>query len=43
MSDKGRKLPKYFKFVKKMNLNVSDHLRVHDLKEPKVKYNLHYR
>ena len=42
-----RKIPKYFNFVKKMNLNVisfpSSQNILHDLKGPKVKYNLHYR
>ena len=39
--------PKYFKFLKKMNLNVrsfpSSNNIFLDLKGPKVKYNLHYR
>ena len=43
----SRKIPNYFKFVKKINLNVRSFLSsqniFHDLKGPKVKYNLHYR
>ena len=39
-TDIGRKIPKYFKFVKKMNLNVSSFPSsqniFHDLKGPKV-------
>ena len=46
-TDISRKIPKYFKFVKKMNLNVcsypSSQNIFHDLKGPKVKYDLHYR
>ena len=46
-TDISRKIPNYFKFVKKMNLNVRSFLSsqniFHDLKGPKVKYNLHYR
>ena len=46
-TDISRKIPKYIKFVKKMNLNVcsfpsSDNI-FHGLEGPKVKYNLHYR
>ena len=45
-TDIGRKIPKYLKFVIKMNLNVgsfpSSQNIFHDLKGPKVKYNLHY-
>ena len=44
-TDISRKIPNYFKFVKKMNLNVRSFLSsqniFHDLKGPKVKYNLH--
>ena len=42
----SRKIPEYFKFFKKMNINVlflSSQNIFHDLKGPKVKYNLHYR
>ena len=46
-TDISRKIPNYFKFVKKLNLNVRSFLSsqniFHDLKGPKVKYNLHYR
>ena len=46
-TDISRKIPNYFKFVKKMNLNVrsfpSSQNVFHDLKGPKVTYNLHYR
>ena len=46
-TDISRKIPNYFKFVKKMNLNVRSFLSSQniffDLKGPKVKYNLHYR
>ena len=46
-TDISRKIPIYLKFVKKMNLNVRSILSsqniFQDLKEPKVKYNLHYR
>ena len=46
-TDISRKIPNYFKFVKKMNLNVRSFLSsqniLYDLKGPKVKYNLHYR
>ena len=46
-TDIGQTVPKYFKFVKKMNLNEwslsSSQNIIHDLKGPKVKYNLHYR
>ena len=46
-TDINRKIPKYFKIVKKMNLNVisfpSSQNIFHDLKGPKVVYNLHYR
>ena len=46
-TDIGLKTPKYFKFVKKMNLNVwsfpSSQNIFHDLKGPKVKHNLNYR
>ena len=48
-TDISRKIPNYFKFVtcKKMNLNVRSFLSsqniFHDLKRPKVKYNLHHR
>ena len=45
--DISRKIPNYFKFVKKTNLNIKSFLSsqniFHDLKGPKVKYNLHYR
>ena len=45
-TDISRKIPNYFKFVKKMILNVrpypSSQNIFHDLKGPKVKYNLHY-
>ena len=44
-TDISRNIPKYFKFVNKMNLNVrsfpSFQNIFHDLKGPKVKYNLH--
>ena len=40
-TDISRKIPNYFKFVKKMNLNVRSFLSsqniFHDLKGPKVK------
>ena len=46
-TDIGKKIPKYFKYVKKMNLSVrsspSSQNIFHDLKGPKVKYILHYR
>ena len=46
-TDISKKIPNYFKFVKKMNLNVKSFLSsqniFHDLKGPKVKYNLYYR
>ena len=46
-TDISRKIPKYIKFVKQMNLNVrsfpSSQNIFQDLKGPKVKYNLHYR
>ena len=41
----SRKIPNYFNFIQKMNLNVSlpsSQNIFHDLKGPKVKYNLHY-
>ena len=46
-TDISRKITTYFKFVKKMSLNVksfpSSQNVFHDLKGLKVKYNLHYR
>ena len=46
-TDISRKIPNYFKFVKKMNPNVrsfpSSQNIFQDLQGPKVKYNLHYR
>ena len=46
-TDISRKIPSDFKFVMKMNLNVRSFLSsqniFHELKGPKVKYNLHYR
>ena len=45
-TDISRKIPNDFKFVQKMNLNVSipsSQNIFYDLKGPKVKYNLHYR
>ena len=46
-TDISRKIPNYFNFFKKMNLKVRSFLSsqniFHDLKGPKVKYNLHYR
>ena len=44
-TDISRKIPNYFKFDEKINLNVRSFLSsqsiFHDLKGPKVKYNLH--
>ena len=46
-TDISRKIPKHFKFVKKVDLNVcsipSAQNVFHDLKGPKVNYYLHYR
>ena len=46
-TDISRKIQNSFKFVMKMNLNVRSFLIsqniFHDLKEPKVKYNLYYK